>query len=359
VRSDVVVISQLPPPFHGSTVMTQVFLETINGLGFSAHLVDRRFSQTVGAVGKFSLKKVFSSIGLGIRLIWAVGRYRPGSVVFFMTNRTASFIVDFALSEILRIMRVRVVGYIHTQGYEALASRGRLWRFMVGRLLGSASEIVCLSPALEEDVIGFAKSARVISIANTPLEHPHGRKPKSADSREVLFLSNLIPEKGIFDFLEIAADFHRRGDTAVFVAAGAPTSTTQLDELEQIATDNVKLLGPADSELKWHLLESADVLVFPSQYEFEAQPLVIVEAMAAGLPVLAYQIGGIGDLVETGVSGYAVGAGDRDGLTTRLREYLESDRLRMSMQLAARKRFDTNYSRHVYERTWNELLLNA
>ncbi len=358
MRGDVIVISQVPPPFHGSTVMTVVFLETLDRLGRRYRLIDRRFSKSLSDVGRFQLSKLVASAGLIGRLLVALVRTRPREAVFFMTNRTASFLVDWALSEMLRLFKTPTIGYLHTQGYTALAKRGPLWRFLVRRLLTSAHTLVCLSAALETDVARLAPQARIVSIANTPHRVPENIVDDCAVSPEltVLFLSNFIPEKGLGEFLEIADHFGREGNPVRFVAAGAPVNDAQLTKLRAAAGPNTDVLGPVGPERKWELLREASLLVFPSRYPFEAQPLVLVESMAAGLPVVAFDIGGIGDLVDDGKTGRLFSVGDNAGMRRAVDELIRSPQICAEMTIAARERFASTYSRNAYEEAWNDAL---
>jgi glycosyltransferase involved in cell wall biosynthesis len=351
----VLIISQLPPPHHGSTAMTRVLLDSLDALGFDSHLVDRRFSKTVGEVGRITLKKAFASAGLAIRLTSALIRHRPDSVVFFMTNRTASFLADLVLSWILRFWRVPVIGYIHTQGFMSLASRGKLWDKAVRSLLNSASTVVCLSAALEDDVAHFLTTARVVSIPNTPVDPPEtivNQGPKNI----VLFLSNLIPEKGIGDFALLADRAGQNSYPFQFVAAGAPTDAFQIARLVEGASHNLNVIGAVDAVEKWDLLGQAAVLVFPSVYPFEAQPLVIIEAMAAGVPVVAYRVGGIADVIVDGATGVLVDPGDVESLWQVVADLLCSPDVINEMAVAARAEYVTGYARSAYEGAWYEVL---
>ena len=349
------VISQVPPPFHGSTLMTVVFLETLEKIGLSSVLVDRRFSKTLGAVGRFQASKVLAAGGLTARLALKLVSRRPEICVFFMTNRPASFVVDWVLSELLRAFKIPVIGYIHTQGYTALARRGRLWAFLVRRLLTSAQTIVCLSRTLESDVRDLAPRATVLSIPNTPHNVPDVISARSGDV-SVLFLSNFITDKGIDEFVQIAKELAVKHPEVRFLAAGAPTSPHQLDELRRTASENLEVVGAVDGTRKWELMTQASVLVFPSRYEFEAQPLVIIEAAAAAVPVVAYDIGGIRDLVGDGSTGLLHRVEDKSGFLASVSALLDSGDLRSSMGEAARLAYETKYSSSAYERAWNGLL---
>jgi glycosyltransferase involved in cell wall biosynthesis len=351
VKRPVLVISQVPPPHHGSTVMTQVFLETLSDLRLDGILVDRRFSTSVASVGRFSFRKVGAGFDLFRRVVRAARTERPSRAVLFMTNRPASFLVDVVIAELLRVFRVPVVGYIHTQGFEALAARGRIWQALVARLLGGAQTLVCLSPILEQDVRRLAPGTALVSIGNTPLDTPRDNSRELNAELRVVFLSNLIPEKGVDEFLDLARSFNRMGPDAEFIAAGAPAHACQLDELRQSAPENARIMGPADTEQKWDLLSNSDLIVFPSRYPFEAQPLVLVEAMAMGLPCVAYGIGGIPDLI-TAESGIVVKPGDRPALRNAVNLLLSDDTLRRKMGESARARYESHFSRDAYRNSW-------
>ena len=91
----------------------------------------------------------------------------------------------------------------------------------------------------------------------------------------------------------------------------------------QVEPPNVILAGHLPrGEVFDRLLES-DVFVFPSRRE--GSPNAVLEAMAAGLPVVATRTGGLPDMVSDGEGGYLVPAGDVDALTAAVRR-LASDR---------------------------------
>ena len=84
---------------------------------------------------------------------------------------------------------------------------------------------------------------------------------------------------------------------------------------------------------------SADVFVFPSR--LETFGLVVIEAMAAGLPVVASRVGGVGDIVCEGVNGYTFDSGDQAGLLNGLRKLVSSDDRRRWMGRQARAYAET------------------
>lgn len=368
LRPRIVVISQLPPPLHGSTVMTATLLDVLAGR-LEVDLVDRRFSRTVDEVGAASPRKVFAAVGLVGRAWRAAGR-RPGAIVFFITSRRGSFLVDSLVAETMRLaMAVRrhrapVVLYIHTRGYAELYEAGGLWRRLVVRLFRFGDAAVTLSPLLDVDIARLIDGAKVTSIANTvnagEVATARGLARRvHGDALRVLFLSNLIPMKGTDAFIRLASELTRRGVGAEFRMVGAPGPADYMRgvtaELTAAIAAGVPIshVGPRHGSDKWQELVDADLLVFPSLTE--ALPLTILESLSVGTPVVAFGVGGIPDLVRDGQSGAVVALGDERALAeATLALMTQPDELRRRGAEATAD-FDRRFSIEAYRANWEAL----
>jgi glycosyltransferase involved in cell wall biosynthesis len=361
ILTRVLVISQLPPPVHGSTIMTRILLDALEEGGVSTRIVDRRFSQHVSDVGKFSFRKVVSSFGLLIRLRRELTDYLPTHVIFFCTNRKASFLVDWAISEVLRRQKVPLINYIHTQGYTALGLSGWLWKVLVGRLLTASDHTVSLSKSLEPDVARWARSGSVSSIPNTTQRVPEQGVAPLSTKPNVLFLSNLIPEKGAMEFIEMAKRVVDSGYAGLFHMVGATADSEFVDSLIAKVTelglgDRLSIRGAANTSEKWDYLKDATVLVFPSRYRFEAQPLVVLESLAVGTPVVAFAIGGIRDMLQNGITGFCIEEFDELELAHSVSQIMGDPELRAAMSSAARQNYSITYGPESYKLSWMRLL---
>ncbi|MDN4484183.1 glycosyltransferase family 4 protein [Demequina lignilytica] len=356
-----VVVSQLPPPFHGSTIMTARFLEALRASGHEVLLVERRFSRRVDEVGRFSVAKIPKAMSLVLRA-WRYGAQRGvHGIIVFSTTRTFSFLVDWVILEALRPVASKTLLYVHTVGYEALAQRGRLWRWLVSRTLGQGRRVVCLGPSLVADVRAWVPPSRVTIIGNTTTAEPGydsgvgARRP----SGYFLFFSNLIPEKGPESFLDASIAVAQHFGDAKFVLAGASASDSYTAEIVRRAQTHprIEFVGAVtDPREKWELIRGAAALVFPSSYPYEAQPLTILEAMSVGTPVVAFDVGGISDVVVPGVSGLLVPPGDTDGLVVAMKRLLGEAGLRESLSAGSRERFSACFSESTYRENWEETL---
>ncbi|MDR7112931.1 glycosyltransferase involved in cell wall biosynthesis [Microbacterium trichothecenolyticum] len=323
-------------------------------------LVDRRFSTTVEQVGQFSLRKILSAMWMPVRLAARTVRFRPVTVIFFATNRTFSFLVDCALSGVLRLLRRPTIMYIHTVGYSALANRGRLWAWLVRWNLNAADRFVLLGPALARDVVEFAPRVPITYIPNT-VRDPSPVSAVIQPRNSILFLSNLIPEKGADTFLDAAVELAPRNPGIEFHVAGAIADREFFDALQARVSstglaDRIRFLGPLSGDAKWNALRGAIALAFPSTYPFEAQPLTIIEALSVGTPTVAFNVGGVGDIVRDCENGFLVSPGAAAELAARLQALIGDPKLQARLSARARSDFESRFSLSHYQNKWTDIV---
>lgn len=334
--------------------MTATLVAALRTEGFDVDVVERRFSRSVDEVGRLSPRKILSALGLTGRLAWALGgRTRP-LLVFFLTNRPFSFLVDLLLLEIARLRRAEVVHYVHTTGFAVLARRGRFWAWAVRRALGAARLTVVLGHSLSADVEAFVdpKSIRIIPNAVAAGDLVVSAAPR----RSVVFVSNLLPEKGADDFVELAARFSRDVD---FLLYGAPGPAGYMAELTTsiAGLTNCDYLGTLPTQEKWRVLSEASALIFPSSYPYEAQPLTIIEAMACGTPVIGYDVGAVRELLEHAPSCVVVRQGGLDDVEGELMRLLGlGPRQKEAQRQLLREYASEHHSTSAYGRAWRRVV---
>ena len=198
---------------------------------------------------------------------------------------------------------------------------------------------------LDPSRIGFVPHG-LPDLAPDDVDRPMDGTP---DEPVILFVGRLEPRKGIDTFLEAVPDVLRRIPGVRVVAAGkddipGPRGTPYAeaflaDPSHADIRDRVSFLGVVDEEHLVRLYSACDVFVAPSRYE--SFGLIAVEAMRAGKPVIASDVGGLSEIVVPGETGLLVPPGDVAALTAALVEVLRADREEMGK--AGRLRFESRF----------------
>ena len=161
---------------------------------------------------------------------------------------------------------------------------------------------------------------------------PHGVEPLPGSGRHdaIGTLSSLEPVKGVDVFLEAAASIRRTGAVARVVVFGEGSAAPMLRDRARSLGLDADFAGfvPAHAALA-----ELAVLVVPSY--FENQPMAILEAMAAGVPVVASRVGGVAETAPEGTA-LLVPPGDPVALADAIREVLEDPSAASTRVAAAR-----------------------
>ncbi len=163
-----------------------------------------------------------------------------------------------------------------------------------------------------------------------------------------LCMSRIVPEKGVDVLLE--------GYRRAFGDGGGPELrlTASGDMLEQLRAEygdvpGITFLGHVSRERLYRELSSARAVVVPSRC-YEGFPRVVVEAYAAGVPVIASNSGSLAELVDDGQTGLLVTTGDADAMAGALLRLAGSDGLAEQLGLNSRRVFEQRYSPGVTTR---------
>jgi glycosyltransferase involved in cell wall biosynthesis len=184
---------------------------------------------------------------------------------------------------------------------------------------------------------GFAEE-RIAVLPNMAPEVPTEADPAAGTC--VAFAGRMSEEKGAATLLAAAA---RLPDISFRLAGDGP----RLASLTASAPANARFSGFLADDALWGLYRQARCLVVPSLW-FEMCPMVILEAMAHGVPVIASRIGGLPELVEDGVTGLLFTPGDPVDLARAVETLWRDPDLCRRMGRAARARALAAHDRDAY-----------
>jgi phosphatidylinositol alpha-1,6-mannosyltransferase len=167
----------------------------------------------------------------------------------------------------------------------------------------------------------------VLKGVDTALFTPEGTNHRASHGLEgkrvVVCVTRLVPIKNLPLLVEAVADVRQQAADTVLVLVGEGPQRAMLEALARSlgVADAVRFAGYAAQEDTPAWYRTADVFALPS--DFDNSPNVVLEAMAAGLPVVATDVGGLRDYVQTPRNGLLVPKGSRADLAAALRVYLD------------------------------------
>lgn len=238
-------------------------------------------------------------------------------------------------------------GYAYTPGAGRRMLRGLLNRAYASSFRPGNVRIIVQNRADEAEVLRLCPGARgrirLIVGSGVDLDE-FDAAPAPAGIPTVLLPARLLREKGIYEFAAAAAELRREGPAARFVLAGRldPANRGALSqaELEELcAHTGVEWLGERRDMPR--CFREANIVCLPSYRE--GAPKVLLEASAAGRPVITTDCPGCRDVVRAGETGLLVPARDATALAAAIRGLLEDPGLRARMGAAARRHAEREF----------------
>jgi glycosyltransferase involved in cell wall biosynthesis len=193
---------------------------------------------------------------------------------------------------------------------------------------------IAISTYMKE--LGIAEGAEPenVFVLHNPVDmekfYPGTHETRDVD---VLFVGRLSREKGIGVLIEAAQRLSR--ETQVLIVGDGPLRE-RLERLAQGVQCAVTFEGWIENEMLCEYMRRAKVQVVPSLSE--PQGLVVLEAMACGVPVIGTDTGGIPDMIKHGESGWLVPPNDAEALAKTIKEVLDNDREREKAGRAAHEK---------------------
>ena len=220
--------------------------------------------------------------------------------------------------------------------YSGLAST--LYRLADRLVSPLTSRIVCVAES--ERAAGLrARTCAARKTVVIPNAVDVGAQPRASFEAEPPRIVSVGRLKAPKDFLTLARALARldRGSFTAAIAGDGPDRGRVFAELRGV--EGVDLLGDRDDVPE--LLAQAQIFVLASRSE--GMPVSVLEAMAAGLPVVASDVGGVGEVVVDGETGLLVPPGDDAALERALRRLIASPELRRRLGAAGRTRAETQF----------------
>lgn len=288
-----------PPPVHGLSLANAGMRDAILKAGGRVEIFNTVAVEARPGGVPLPLRKIgarLSALGrLGARLIALRSRAR----LYLPVSGGLGQLAEIPPVLLARVCGAEIAAHHHSFAYVDRHSRAAALLFAAcGR---SARHIVLcerMGARLKER---YPRSVgEVIALSNAAF---HGRGETDILARAALkrigYLSNITNDKGFDRFLDIVRGIRAKGSNVEAVVAGPCADGVVRAAIESaVSRGDIRYLGPVYGDAKEAFLRETDLLIFPSRYVNEAEPLVVIEALSHGAPVIATQRGCMPGMVD-------------------------------------------------------------
>jgi glycosyltransferase involved in cell wall biosynthesis len=354
-KQSIVIVGPVSPPYGGPEKITESLLGSplFNSL-FDIHHVNTQKPLSNEQRSRFQFINVLYNVRDLANLIGAILRHRPRTVFVFLSQNKLAFARDAVFIAVGVVLGRRVVASREGSYFQEFYSGcGTLGRWLIRRTLRLTTHLRVESEMIRSQFDGLTDPARV-TVCRTGIDPgPLGNLPprEPTGCLRILFMANISVAKGAVDLVRAIAVMRRHysGQLQLRLAGGyihreqnitgvrgANNAETQIAELieKHGLADCVAFPGPVYGAKKIEEFAAADVFVLPSYSEGLSNALM--EAVAAGLPVIAARVGALPECVAHGENGFLIEPGDSESLGKHLAELANDPGLRLRMGKASR-----------------------
>jgi len=343
-------LGPVPPPYMGPSIATNVILCSKLKDEFNLIHCDTSDHRDLNKLNVIDFDNIYLAVKQYLLLFWLILKWWPRMVYIPISQTTVGYFRDAFFILISKLFGRKVICHLRGGNFKNwFHSTTLITRWLVRRIHSLVDGQIVLGENLKYLFYGLIPEERIFVVPNgKDIELDFKDRNESAKIK-ILFLSNFIQEKGVLDVLRSVPDVCKHSNKGVeFLFAG-----NWRDELtKQLFQDFIKknpdmpiiIKGPIFGKKKYELFILSDIFVFPSYYPAEGHPWVIVEAMAAGLPIITTNQGAIIESVRDGVNGFIIEKKNPEQIARKIKILIDDPKLRKKMEAESRKLYMENFT---------------
>jgi glycosyltransferase involved in cell wall biosynthesis len=345
----VVILGKLPPPYIGPAVATQIILNSRLREKFEIYHLDTSDHRDLSTLGRIDFQNVFVALKQYLKLAWFLATRKIDLVYLPNKQTTIGFLQDLPIISITKIFRKKLVCHLRGGNFKNWYLSLSPWlRWIVKKTYRCVDAQIVLSQNLTHLFDGIV-SPEKIHVAPNGGNFDFCQRFRNGNGRRmrVLYLANFHKSKGVMDVLHAVPLVDHNGSVEFTFAGSWRDRETQAHFKKFVENENslpVTVVGSVAGEAKRKLFKASDVFVFPTYYPPEGHPWVIVEAMAAGLPIISTDQGAITESVIDGVNGFIVEKRNPQQIAEKLKILIENPDLRKKMGQESRRLYEENFT---------------
>jgi len=345
----------LPPPSFGHSKMYEMLMQSGFPKEFDVTFLNMRF-WSYGKHGKITLLKLGKLVYYYSKFIYLLIIKRPRYVLYNISFDKMPLLKDALFCFTGKLFGCRII--IHDMGQylkDLYDQCGGFFQWIIKKLLKMSTASIVLGEVTRNVYDDFMEKGRVFSVHGS-VEDTYdfdieGHKENDGKIR-VLYFSFLSVSKGLWTALKAVLLVKDQNPDIHFTFAGPIESETLKKQMDAFIAENklerqVTYVGYVqNAQKRTELLRSSDIFIFPTHRDVFG--LVLLHAMAEGLPVIASIEGAIPEIIEDGQNGFLFKKEQSDQLAEKILLLAGDVDLRTKMAKENRKRYLEYYTPQKY-----------
>ena len=358
-KNNILFIMQFPPPIHGASVMNSYIKKSDNiNNQFNCTFINLSTSKKINQIGNFNFSKIILFISIFIKTFYQLLFKKFDLVYVTISPFGIGFLKDSLIVILLKIFRKKIIFNLHGKGIKKFYKNSSYLTKKYCHFIFNKSFTIHLSKTLMNDTSDFKKISGHFFIPNAiqRIDLKDVELVKNKEYFQILFLSNLIESKGVTTILEAAKILVDEGSTDFRVKFAGKFESKEYqiffnDFVQKNSLNKyIEYVGPKYNNEKSKIFMESDIFAFPTYYPNESFPLVNIEAMQFGLPIITCDEGAICDTVKDNVNGFIIKKNSPDELKNKIKLLMTNDSLRKKIEIKNKQDFDNKYTLDVYEK---------
>jgi glycosyltransferase involved in cell wall biosynthesis len=367
MKSSILFVLHVPPPVHGAAMAgTYIHNSSLINGEFDADYINLSTSTHLKESGKGSIKKLKAFFKIQYKVVSALVKRNYDLCYLTLNSSGPGFYKDLLVVAVCKLFGKKIIYHFHNKGVEN-SQHSRI-NDLLYRYAFKNTFSILISKYLYSDIKTYAKPSNVFfcayGIPETKIAPAAPVKVRDLSEKcKLLFLSNMMEQKGVYVLLEACKLLKDKGLTFECNFVGAWSDVSREAFYAKVAQfgleDFVHGHGPKYNEEKLAFFDKSDVFIFPTYYHYETFGLVNLEAMQHYLPVVSCPEGGIPDIVVEGKTGFLVPQRNAEALAEKLEVLILDPKLREEMGIAGKRRFEELFRLETFESNMRNILKTA
>ena len=358
-KTRVLILGKLPPPYYGPAIATEIILNSCLKEEFNLIYIDTRLNSSMQTMGKFAWYKIFIILKIYLRFMKSLSKPGLKVVLIPIAQETSALMKDAVFILLARLFTKKVL--LHLRGSSLLTwyeSSYLPTRLFFKWIFSLSSGAIVLGQKLRYIFEPFLHQDKIFVVPNGA-DFNFPPKLHNGSILSVLYFGNLQASKGIEDVLRavgmLTKEELQKMELNVVGSWSGPDFEMVCKEIVSQKKLPITFNEPKSGKEKLKMFAYCDVFVFTPRTP-EGHPWVIVEAMAAALPVITTDQGAISESIIDGVNGFIVPVGSPEHISARIKQLMENPQQRIEMGRAGRNKYLESFTEKAMTDNLSEVI---